>query len=135
MKDMHSKIKIVHAITPQAVGTSGSGGGKTSAYIDRRGYESVEFVFSSGTTGTTGDTMTCVITESDATDSGFTSVADADLIGTEAARALSAAKSWSIGYRGNKRYLKAQIYGTGTATAVVAGVAILGNPSMAPVAT
>lgn len=135
MKDLHSKIKVVSAITPAAVGTTGSANGTTSAKIDRRGYESVEFVFQSGTSATVADTITPVIYESDATGSGFTSVADADLIGSEAARTLTAAFSNSIGYRGNKRYLKIQLYGTGTATAVVAASAILSNAHQQPIAT
>lgn len=135
MKDMHSNIKIVNAITPQAVGTTGSGGGKTSAVIDRRGYESVEFLFQSGTSATVADTITPVITESDATGSGFAAPATGDIIGSRAARELTAAFANSIGYRGNKRYLKFQLYGTGTATAVVAAAAALGNPANAPVAT
>lgn len=135
MKDMHSNIKIVNAITPQAVGTTGSGGGKTSGVIDRRGFESVEFVFQSGTSATVADTVTPKIFESDATGSGFTTCAAADLIGSVAARALTAAQAFSVGYRGNKRYLKSQIFGIGTATAVVAGHAVLGDPHKAPVAT
>ena len=126
MKDMHSNIKIVNAITPQAVGTTGSGGGKTSAVIDRRGFESVEFVFQSGLSLATSDTITPVITESNATGSGF---------GSRAARTLGAAFANSIGYRGNKRYLKLQLYGVGTATAIVSANAVMGDPSNAPVAT
>lgn len=135
MKDMHKNIKIVHAITPQAVGTSGIAGGKLSSAIDRRGYESAEFVFSYGTTATVADTLTPVIYEANATGDTFTSVADADLIGSEAAVTLTAAGSKSIGYRGTKRYLKIRLYGTGHATGIVSAAAVLGDPAMAPVAT
>ena len=51
MKDMHSNIKVDTAITPAAVGTSGAANGKLSGVIDRRGYESVEFVFNYSTAG------------------------------------------------------------------------------------
>ncbi len=136
MRDLHKNIKIVHAISAQAIGTTGSGGGKTSGVIDRRGYEAAEFIFNAGASATVADTITTVITESDATGSGFASVADADLIGSEAARITAAAgKSWSIGYRGNKRYLKAQLFGIGTATAIVSATALLAEPNNAPVAT
>lgn len=137
MKDMHSNIKVLHAITPQAVGTSGIAGGKLSAVLDRRGYESAEFVFSYGTTVSAADTITPVVYECATTGGTFTSVADADLIPNtgEAAIALAAAGSSKIGYRGNKRYLKLRLYGTGHATGVVAASLVLGDPNMAPVAS
>lgn len=134
MKDMHSNIKVLHAITPAAVGTSGIAGGKLSGILDRRGYESAEFVFSYGTSASAADTITPVIYEAAATGDSFTSVADADLIGTEAAVALTAAGSKKIGYRGNKRYLKIRLYGVGHATGTVAASLVLGNPHIAPIA-
>lgn len=137
MKDMHNNIKVVHAITPAAVGTSGAANGTVSAVVDRQGYESVEFVFSSGTTGTGTDTITPIVYESDtATSAGFAAVADADLLGLEADQklTLSAAGTSKIGYRGSKRYVGIRLYGVGTATAVVSAVAVLGNPHQAPVA-
>jgi hypothetical protein len=126
---------VVHAITPQAVGTTGAANGKLSAVIDRQGFESAEFIFSSGTSATVADTITPIVYESDtATTAGFAAVADADLIGSETALTLNAAKSGKIGYRGNKRYLGIRLYGLGTATAIVSAVAVLGNPNDAPVA-
>lgn len=137
MKDLHKNIKVVHVIKPVAVGTSGIAGGQLSAVIDRRGYNAVEFLFNSGGSASVADTITPVVYESSVTGSGFTSVANADLIGDETALTLttSAGKAKGIGYRGNKRYLKLRLYGTGTATALVAATAILAEPHMAPVVT
>lgn len=135
MRDFHKNIKIVHGITPAAVGTTGAAGGKVTSAIDRQGYESLEFVMSSGASATVADTITPLMTEAAATNDTFTSVANADLIGDETALTLTAAKSKSIGYRGNKRYVKLRLYGTGTATAIVAATAILANPNSAPIAT
>jgi len=134
MKDMHSNIKVITAITPAAIGTSGIAGGKLSAAIDRRGYESVEFVFNYSTAGASTDQVVPVVYEGDATDGAFTSVADADLLGTEAAHVISAAGAGKIGYTGGKRYLKLRLYGIGHATGTVGAVAILGNPHSGPVA-
>lgn len=133
MKDLHSKIKQVNVITPAAVGTTGIAGGKLSAVLDRAGYESVEFIFHSGASASVADTITPLVYECDTTGGSFTSVANADLIGTETALTLAAAgQVGKIGYRGNKRYLKLRLYGTGTATAIVAAQAIysrgLNNP-------
>lgn len=137
MKDMHKNIKVLHVIKPVAVGTSGIAGGQLSAVIDRRGYESVEFLFNSGGSASVADTITPVVYESSVTGSGFTSVANADLIGDETALTLTTAagKAKGIGYRGNKRYLKLRLYGTGTATALVAAMAVLASPAQAPIVT
>ena len=137
MKDLHKSIKVLTAIYPRAVGTTGAGNGVESPVLDRRGFESVEFVMSAGGSANAADTVTPVITESNATGSGFTSVAAADLIGDETALTLATAagQSKSIGYRGNKRYLKIKLYGIGTATALVAANAVMSHPNVGPVAT
>lgn len=136
MKDMHSGISVVSAIYPQAVGTTGAANGKTSGVIDRRGYRSVEFVFGRGVSAAATDTVTPVILEGDATGGSFTSVADADLLGTEAGALMlgSGGAAKRIGYVGAKRYLKCKVFGVGTATALVDAKAILGDPNIAPIA-
>lgn len=133
MREIHNSIKRLIAITPQAVGTSGIAGGKLSGIIDRRGYDSVEFIYSSGASASVADTITPVIYEAAATGDSFTSVADTYLAGTESAITLTAAATKSVGYTGLKRYLKIRLYGTGTATAVVAATVDLGHPSRQPV--
>lgn len=136
MKDMHNNIKVLTAIKPAAVGTTGAANGTLSPIIDRQGFESVEFAYQSGASATVADKITPVVFEAAATGDSFTSVADADLLGTEAALTLTTAAGviGRVGYRGSKRYLKLKLYGTGTATAIVAANAILGNPHQAPVA-
>ena len=130
-KDLHNNIKVVHAITPQAAGTTGSSNGRLSPAIDRAGYDSLEFVYSAGTSASAADTITPVVLEGDTTNGAFTSAADADLIGTEGAITLSAAATKKVGY---KRYAKLRLYGVGTATAIISGTAILSTPAAAPVA-
>lgn len=133
--DIHNNIKVVTAITPQAVGTTGIANGKLSAAIDRKGYAAAEFSYHSGASGAATDTITPVMYESDTTDGSFTSVAAGSLLGSEAALTLTTAGLIGrVGYRGNKRYLKLRLYGTGTATAIVAAQAILSTPEAAPVA-
>lgn len=134
MRDMYSNLAIANAITPQAVGTTGIAGGRLSAVIDRRGYESVTFAYKSGTSASAADTITPVIYEGDATGGSFTSVASADLLGTEAPITLSAAATRKVGYSGNKRYLRIRLFGTGTATAIVSADVILSNASRVPLA-
>lgn len=132
MRDMHNNITVVNAITPQAVGTSGIANGKVSGILDRRGFDTVEFTYKSGTSASAADTITPVIYEAAATGDSFTSVANADLLGTESAITLSAAAVKKVGYIGNKRYLKIRLYGTGTATAIVSADMLLGKPNRVP---
>ena len=137
MKDMHKNIKVLTAIYPRAVGTTGAANGVTSPVIDRQGFETVEFVYQAGGSASAADTVTPVVLECATTGGTFTSVADADLIGDETAvtRTTAAGVQKSIGYRGNKRYLKTKMYGIGGATGLVAASVILGRPNVAPIAT
>lgn len=135
MRDMHNNISVVRVIKPVAVGTTGIAGGQLSAIIDRRGFDSVEFAYEAGGSASAADTITPVVYEAAATGDTFTSVAAADLLGTEAALTLTTAAGVikRVGYVGNKRYLKLRLYGAGTATALVAAVGILGHANRAPV--
>jgi len=134
MKDLHNHITVLPAITPQAVGTSGIAGGKLSGILDRKGHESAEFIFSYGATATVADKIVPVIYEANATGDSFTSVADADLLGSEAQVTITAAGASKVGYRGNKRYLKIRLYGIGHATGIVSANLVLGHPALSPTA-
>lgn len=140
-RDLHNNISIVESIDPVAVGTTGTG--QTGAVVDRRGFDSVEAVLSYGAITATAATFTVTILEGDATGS-MTSVADADLLGTESAAGIAAATRTDgstenvvkrIGYIGSKRYVQAKIVSTATAGTPVAASFILGNPQGAKVAT
>lgn len=135
MKDMHSNIKVIRAIIPQAVGTTGVAGGKLSAILDLKQsgvyYRSAEFIYGSGASASVADTIVPTIYEAAATGDSFTSVATADLSNAEAALTLTTGVVGNIGYRGSKRYLKIRLHGVGTATAIVGAMLVLGDPDMA----
>ncbi len=145
MRDMHSNILVLRAIEPKAVGTSGIANGSLSPILDRRGYDTAEFVILHGTAGVTSDTTVPVVYESDTAVSGdFTSVADTDLLGTEALAGLPAQATsrtsgtgkniaTKLGYIGRKRYLRLRLYGLGHATGIVAASLVLGKPERAPI--
>lgn len=145
MHEIHSNIKAVKAIQPKAVGTSGALNGSLSGVIDTLGYRGVEFIYGYGTTAAVTDVVTPVVLECETSGGTFTSVADADLIGTEAAAAMPATATTRVsgvsmnfnsklGYKGSKRFLKTRLYGIGTATAIVSAVALLHTPRHAPAA-
>lgn len=137
MRDMHNNVTVLCAIPPKAVGTTGAGNGSLSNIIDRRNYDSCEFVFDYGTSASAVDTLNVIMYESDSsTASTFTSVADAYLLGTESAAGIAAGAkvsgstqnvAKSIGYAGLKRYVRARVYATGTATGLISAVAVLGK--------
>lgn len=136
--DLHNSMRAVTAIKPVALTTVAGVSGKI---IDRKGYNGVEMVFSYGEITATDATLTAVLLEGDATGS-MTSVADVDLLGTEALAGVAAAAtrtsgtsknvSKRIGYIGKKRYVQPKISSTVTAATVVSAEAILHTPDSAP---
>lgn len=146
MRDLHSSVRVLRGIDPQAVGTTGAGNGVQSQVIDRQGFESAEWVIAMGTAGATGDTTNVIAYESDTTTTGdFTAVADADLLGTESGAGMPTATArvsgtsqnmaTKLGYIGGKRYLRLRLYGLGHATGIVSAVCVLSHPNMAATTT
>ncbi|HXC40327.1 MAG TPA: hypothetical protein VN667_15420 [Burkholderiales bacterium] len=139
MKDLHSKIKATSVIFPVAIGANGT---KTGVIIDRKGYGGVEFICSYGNVTTTGSVATPVVLEGDVTGT-MTSVADADLLGTEVLASLTATTprtsgttknvSKRVGYKGDKRYVRVDMVGSGvTSAGCVSVTAVLHSPEIAP---
>lgn len=141
-KDIHNNIDVIRSISPIAIGTTGTG--QTGKIVDRAGYEGVEFILSYGTITATNATITPVVKEGDTT-GAMTSVANDDLIGTEAAAGIAATTPRTsgvsknvtkrLGYIGTKRYVQVNLSSTITAGTLVAADVLLGMPRNAPVAT
>lgn len=139
MHDLHSNIRTKTVITPVAIGANAT---KSGIVIDRQGYGGVEFIVAYGSVTTTGTVVTLVCKEGDATGT-LTSVADANLIGTEALAGLAAATpraagttkevSKRLGYKGIKRYVTVDAVQTGvTSVGCIGIVALLHSPDNAP---
>jgi len=86
MNDLHNNMRTKNVITGAAIGSNAT---KTGLVIDRQGYGGVEFVATYGSVTTTGTAVTMVAFEGDVTGT-LTSVADTDLLGTEALFSLAA---------------------------------------------
>ena len=137
--DLHDNIKQVLAVAPVALGAIGDNTGRV---IDRKSYAGVEFLIEYGDIATTGTVVTPVLYAADTT-GALASVADTDLIGTEALAGLAAGARASgtgklvtkrLGYKGNKRYVRLNLNGSGTTSAgIIAASAVLFNPEAAPV--
>lgn len=143
MWDLHNNIKIVRSISPVAVGTTGTG--QTGKIVDRAGYDAVEFEIGYGSITATAATFSVVLKEGDTT-GAMTSIADADLLGSESNVGIAAGTPRTsgsnknvtkrVGYRGRKRYVQvSKLSSTATAGTPVYASVILGRPRNAPVAT
>jgi hypothetical protein len=101
--DLHNQISVGVGIALTAVA---DGADVVGSIIDMQGCNALEFVFQVGEY--TDGSVTPLIEEGDnAALSDAAAVADADLLGTEAAAALTAAGVSDVGYIGNKRYVRA----------------------------
>lgn len=122
MNDLYSGHNVQRAISPVAVGTTGTG--KTGKIIDRKGYIGpVLFAVGYGAITSSTAVFTVTVKEGDVTGT-LTSVADADLIGTEAGAGLGAGARASgttmnvtkkVAYKGGKRYVQCNVKSTATA--------------------
>lgn len=139
MHDLHNNIDATVVVEPVAVGTTGTG--QTGGIIDRQGYGGVEFIVSVGAITATNAVFTVVVMEGDVTGT-LTSVADADLLGTELLAGVVGAVrvdgstekiTKRVGYKGAKRYVQANISSTVTAATPVSIAAVLHSPNLAPV--
>ena len=112
------------------MGLSATLSGTTKAegdWIDMQGWQSVTFSVGTGTVtdaGTTSGFSFQVEEGDDTTDAGAAAVADADLVGTEAALTVTSDTDddkmiGSIGYIGSKRYVRMTAVGTTGTNAVV----------------
>lgn len=141
MWSLHSNLQRKRSISPVAIGTTGTG--KTGVIVDTAGFESVEFEFDYGTITATNATITPTVLHGDVTGT-MTSIADSDLIGTEALAGIAAGTRTSgstknvskrLGYKGKKRYVQAKLVSTVTAGPPVSATVLMGNARHAPVAT
>lgn len=130
-----SNIEQLNAFDIQTISSDTTTNGEI---IDTQGYDSVTFLFQTGTV-TDGD-YTVLIQEGDEDDlSDAAAVADADLTATEASVSFTADTDDNavskIGYLGNKRYVRFNVVSTNTSSGAVVGAqAILSHPANAPVA-
>lgn len=140
MNDLHNNARAKLATNPVALGTTGAIAG---TIIDRQGYGGVEFLIAYGSITTTGTVVAATVLEGDTT-GAMTSVADADLLGTEALAGLAAGARVAgtgkelvkrVGYVGVKRYVQLNLAHTGTSSVGIVGVvALLHNAHNAPTA-
>jgi hypothetical protein len=134
MQDLYHNITVATAIPPVSVADNTA---QVSSIIDRRGHDSLTFAIATGDIADANATFAVLVEHGDAANlSDAAAVADADLLGTEAAAAFQFDddnETRKIGYIGTKRYVRLTVTPSGNASAaLLSAVAILGHPNVAP---
>lgn len=131
--DLASNITPKRVISPVSVADNTA---QVGTVVDSQGFGSVTYVIATGSIADADATFTVLLEESDASGSGFTAVADDDLIGTEVLAAFQFDddnECRKLGYRGVKRYTRLTITPVNNASAaLISAVAILASPQVAP---
>lgn len=135
--DLHNNIHPLVGIAPVAARTDDTA--IVSAIVDTRGYGACEFVLITGTNTDADATFAVLVEDADEVAFNVTNaaVADANLLGTEAQAGFTFAddvETRKIGYIGGKRFVRVTVTpsGNGAGNIFLAGVWILGSPTVAP---
>lgn len=136
LKDVLSQVKFQKAITPVVVTDNTA---QVSTALDCAGFTGAVAIICTGTLSDADATTVVLLEESDASGSGYTAVADADMIGTEILAAPDFSddgKQFKLQYKGVKRYLRLTITPSGnTGNIPLAAVWMLVCPRSLPQST
>lgn len=128
MKDLLNLIDVKRVISPVSVADNTAQVGQV---VDRKGYDGLTYLIATGSLADADATFTVLLEESDASGSGYTAVADEDLIGTEALAGFTFAdddKVRKLGYKGAKRYTRLTITPANNASAaLLSAIAVLSD--------
>ena len=109
--DLHNNIKVSRAISPKAAGTDNTAW--VSEILDTANFAANELVIMIGANTDANATFTVLLEEGDNSAlSDNTSVADADMLGTEALASWDYSddnETRKLGYKGTKRYIRATV--------------------------
>lgn len=127
--DLHNSVKQVIAVDPEAA----AGASTVGNIIDTQGFESLEYVITSGDI-TTGD-FTMLLEDGD--DAGLSDAAtvSSELVLGQAGSAFAVTDdnvSKRVGTISKKRYQRLTLVGANTPAGVMSAVAILGHPKTRP---
>lgn len=134
MKDLHNNLDVRRAISPVRVTDNTP---QVGQIIDHQGYEAAEYLIAIGAIADADATFTVLLEEGDdAALADAAAVADADLLGTEAAAGFQFDDDHEVrklGYRSNKRYTRLTITpANNTGNADISAMVVLGAPRHAP---
>lgn len=136
MTDLHNNIKVARSISPLKqtnVSTAIVG-----QIVDHQGYDQASYIIAYGDLTDINVTFTTLLEEGDAANlSDAVSVADADLLGTEAGATPLFSddnRQFKLGYKGIRRYTRLTVtpVGNDLGDIHVAACCVLGAPRSAP---
>ena len=133
MRDLHNNIAVDLVLAPIVIDADATTAG---AVVDRQGFESLEFALATGELA--DGAFALALAHSDTVDEdgdlvGEAAVGASDIIGALPELDESGAVG-KVGYRGSKRYVRADIVSTTTTDGgPISAIAIKGNPRNAPV--
>ena len=130
------QAQVFKLVTARNSATISSNTTTVGVEVDTQGFGAVTLAIQSATI--TDGVYTPLIEETDTTGTGYTTVAALDLTVTPASIAFIATDDnvvKKIGYTGSKRFIRLSLVSTGVTTGgAIGALAILGEPSHAPVA-
>lgn len=134
MRDLYNHITVRRGLSPVSTAADTP---LVSQIIDRRGFSALTFAVITGTLGDADATYTVLVEDGDASNlSDNAAVADAELLGTEAAASFLFSDDdivRKIGYIGNKRYVRLTITPLNNGTAgIIGAIAILSDAALQP---
>lgn len=127
MKDTYSDFGLAQGAVPAVLSAT-----TTDTGVDLQGFNSALVIVATGAIAGSGD-FTTKLQESDASGSGYTDVAAADLLGSFP-ETLEASSVVKVGYIGTKRYIRT-VTTKNSGTSIAAAIVVAkGHPFDAPVA-
>lgn len=128
-RDISTQISTVSSIAPAAALTATT----TGTGVDLAGYRGAAVLIVSGVA--TDGTFTPTLEESDASGSGYTAVAAADMVGSFATVTSATDETITeVSYIGSKRYIRVVLTETvASAGAFISALVVRGKPISAPV--
>lgn len=133
MFDLMNRLGVKRAISPVSIGDNTAA---VSQILDMQGQMAACLVIATGSIADADATFAVLLEESDAANmAGAVSVADSDLIGTEALAGFTFAdddKVRKLGYKGSSRYIRATITPAGNASAALLSAVWLTTPQDQP---
>jgi hypothetical protein len=134
LRDLYNTLTLIGGVAAAPADNTAV----VSPIVDTRAYRSILFAIATGTLADADATFTALLEEGDAADlSDAAAVADADMIGTEAAAGFTFAddsETRKLGYIGNKRYVRLTLTPANNTGAAPIGVIAMGVPFNKPAA-
>ena len=131
MRDMKNKVLVTEALVISAITSDTT---TVGTIVDTRGYDECLVAILSGALAT--GVFTPVLEYGDASDLADAAAVPSDMLGGTLADATFAATDdrvvKTLGYVGDKRYIRLSIVTTGGAAGGIAATAILGRPTDGP---